>query len=58
MQANVKCRQCGWTGWYQVRTRRSDQRPGQKQKRPAVTGVPCPGCGEHTLRRVKKVVVG
>jgi len=45
---SVKCRGCGWAGPVSLV-------PGsgkhKRSKKPAATGVPCPKCGKHMLRR-------
>jgi len=44
--APAVCRDCGWAGTAVLSKKR------RRNSHPAVTGVPCPKCGKHHLRKV------
>lgn len=51
MTATVECRVCQYAGSVVISKRNWPKR------RPAVTGVPCPKCGKHKLRKIRSVVL-
>ena len=49
LEVKAKCRRCEWTGAIPLTTRGITPCKGN----PAITGIACPGCGRHALKRVR-----
>ena len=51
MEVLVKCRSCDYQGKV-FSLRPGKKNSGKGDKGAAVTGVPCPKCGKHKLKRI------